>query len=94
MHLSDTEEYTRAISWGLMQVMGEVAREFGFNGKFLSELCQPGTNLDIGCKIFKHKLDKANGDTHKALLLWNGGARQEYADEVLARVNKFAGIHA
>jgi len=28
--LSATETYTRSMSWGLMQVMGQVAREFGF----------------------------------------------------------------
>lgn len=75
-----------------MQVMGEVAREFGFQGRFLSELLQPGTGLDVGCKVLKHKLDKANGDLTKALLLWNGGGREKYPAEVLARVPKFVGL--
>src|SRR5712692_6395106 len=41
--LSATETYTRSMSWGLMQVMGQVAREFGFAGDSLPELCDPAT---------------------------------------------------
>lgn len=33
-----TEHYARAVSWGLMQVMGETARELGFTGNYLSQL--------------------------------------------------------
>ena len=40
-----TEQICRATSWGLMQIMGQVARERGFTGKFLSELCQPEIGL-------------------------------------------------
>ncbi|MGA7913605.1 MAG: transglycosylase SLT domain-containing protein, partial [Candidatus Acidiferrales bacterium] len=36
LRLPPTEEIARSISWGLMQVMGQVAREHGFTGKFLS----------------------------------------------------------
>src|SRR3990167_5296271 len=46
----DTEEIMRATSWGLMQVMGQVARERGFKGVFLSELCDPETGIEIGCR--------------------------------------------
>jgi soluble lytic murein transglycosylase-like protein len=84
-----TEAHARATSWGLMQVMGQVAREHGFVGKFLSELCDPETGLRVGCKVFCWKLDQAHGDQRKALLLWNVGGRPEYADEVLARVGKY-----
>jgi soluble lytic murein transglycosylase-like protein len=89
-----TEAYARAISWGLMQVMGQVAREFGFNGRFLAELCDPACGLQIGCAVFARKLTLAGGDTEKALQLFNGGANPAYAFEVLARVEKYAGTLA
>lgn len=49
-----TEWASQKTSWGLMQVMGAVARERGFRGVFLSQLCDPATGLDIGCKHLKH----------------------------------------
>ena len=39
--LPPTEEIARSISWGLMQVMGQSAREHSFAGRFLSALCDP-----------------------------------------------------
>ena len=54
--LPPTEEIARSISWGLMQVMGQVAREHGFDGKFLSALCDPALGLDIGCAALASKL--------------------------------------
>src|SRR5260370_25952989 len=36
-----SEAYARGFSWGLMQVMGQVAREAGFDGAFLSALFDP-----------------------------------------------------
>jgi len=54
--LPPTEEIARSISWGLLQVMGQVAREHGFSGKFLSALCEPAAGLDIGCAVLASKL--------------------------------------
>src|ERR1700737_5169749 len=45
--LSATEAYTRSMSWGLMQVMGQVAREFGFAANSLPELCDPATGMEF-----------------------------------------------
>jgi hypothetical protein len=78
-----TEAYSRAISWGLMQVMGEDAREFGFSGD-MPMLCDPGVGIDIGCKIFAHKLKTSGGDITRALLAWNGGSNPDYPSDVLA----------
>jgi hypothetical protein len=60
--LSPTEEIARSISWGLMQVMGQVAREQGFAGKFLSELCEPDTGVALGCAVLAGKLAVAEGE--------------------------------
>src|SRR5690348_850750 len=37
---SDTEARARAFSWGLMQVMGQVAREHAFASASLASLCE------------------------------------------------------
>jgi soluble lytic murein transglycosylase-like protein len=63
----DTELVARATSFGLMQVMGQVARERGFEGVFLTELCKPMTGIEYGCRQLKH-LEQRFLDTHG----WNG----------------------
>ncbi|MGA8767011.1 MAG: lytic transglycosylase domain-containing protein [Candidatus Acidiferrales bacterium] len=63
--LPPTEEVARSISWGLMQVMGQVAREYGFDGKFLSALCDPATGLDIGCAVLAAKLTIRSGSSSR-----------------------------
>jgi soluble lytic murein transglycosylase-like protein len=87
--LTPTEEIARSISWGLMQVMGQVAREHGFGGKFLSALCDPAAGLDIGCAVLAAKLAAAAGNVSRGLELWNGGANPAYASEVIARLKKY-----
>ena len=84
-----TEAYARGFSWGLMQVMGQTARETGVNSQFLSALCDPAAGLAAGCKILRRKIEGASGDLRKALLAWNGGGNPDYADEVMARVAKY-----
>jgi soluble lytic murein transglycosylase-like protein len=83
--VSASEAYARGFSWGLMQVMGQVAREAGFDALFLSALCDPEQGLAVGCKVLRKKLDAAAGDTNRALLAWNGGGNPNYAAQVLAR---------
>lgn len=50
-----TEAILQACSWGLMQVMGSVARELGHQGSLI-ELSQARRSIDYGCK----KLDQLN----------------------------------
>lgn len=88
--LSATEAYTRAMSWGLMQVMGEVARENGYGLATLAELCDPAIGLEFGCRILAAKLARAKGDIPNALLAWNGGANENYPAEVLARMKNYS----
>ena len=84
-----TEAYARGISWGLMQVMGQTAREKGASSLYLSTLCDPAVGLAVGCRILRQKLEAVGGDAARALLAWNGGANRDYADEVLARVGRY-----
>lgn len=83
--VSASEAYARGFSWGLMQVMGQVARETGFDALFLSALCDPEQGLAIGCKVLRKKFDAMAGDTLRALLAWNGGGNPAYPGQVLAR---------
>src|ERR1700719_1325279 len=87
--LPPTEEVARSISWGLMQVMGQVARQHGFATKSLAALCEPAAGLAIGCAIFVAKLRASADAVQRALTLWNGGANAAYAAQVLARRAKY-----
>jgi soluble lytic murein transglycosylase-like protein len=84
--LPPTEEIARSISWGLMQVMGQVAREHGFTGKFLSALSDPNVGIAIGCAVLAAKISAAENDIWRALELWNGGGNPDYPAQVIARV--------
>lgn len=84
-----SEAYARAISWGLMQIMGQSAREQGFQGQFLPELCDPATGIEFGCRLLKRKIARARGDVAAGLLLWNGGGNPSYATDVLALAAKY-----
>jgi soluble lytic murein transglycosylase-like protein len=79
-----TELRARAMSWGLMQVMGETARELGYDGAFLSELLIPHVGIEYGCRKLRKCLDGANLDTRAALLRYNGGGNKRYDDQVLS----------
>lgn len=46
----DQEWWAQAASWGLMQVMGAVAREYGFEAPYLTKLLDPLPNLEYGCR--------------------------------------------
>lgn len=83
-----TEAIGRSISWGPMQVMGQVAREFGFKGNF-PQLCIFETGVLIGCSVLAHKEAAAGGNMEKALLLWNGGANAQYPQQVFDRISKY-----
>jgi soluble lytic murein transglycosylase-like protein len=93
--ISNTEAQARAFSWGLMQVMGQVAREHNFGAALpsacdtLAQLCDPACGLEVGCTVFAAKLTAAHGDATRALQLWNGGGNPNYAAEVLARVARY-----
>lgn len=88
----DQEWWAQQASWGLLQIMGAVAREHGFKGLYLTELCDPVINLTLGCKHLSELLDWAKGNTTQALAAYNGGKggnnalpfrNQVYADRVL-----------
>ena len=84
--IAATEAYARGFSWGLMQVMGQVARETGFDALFLSALCDPEQGLAVGCKVLRKKLDAMADDTTRALLAWSLRNDTSYPSRVSARI--------
>jgi soluble lytic murein transglycosylase-like protein len=87
--LTDTERIMRSTSWGLCQVMGEVAREKGFAGTYLAELLDPPINLKYGCIKLAECLTATKQDLRAALLRWNGGGNPAYPDMVIPLMEKY-----
>lgn len=79
---NQTERILRATSFGLMQIMGEDAREFGYEDPFLTTLCEPETGLEYGCRqLAKMKtkyLDEFGWDG--VIAAYNEGSPRKAAD--------------
>ena len=72
LHITDhTEETLQSMSWGLMQVMGSVAREHGYTG-MLTQLVEPDLNLLYGTLHVKGYLEKY-GNEQDAISSYNQG---------------------
>lgn len=90
----DTEKVQRAMSWGLMQVLGETARWCGkCTRPFLSELANPEIGIEVGCRVFSHYLGRAKGDYTVALAMYNAGSAlspigQTYSKDILDKVKR------
>lgn len=70
----DQEWWGQQASWGLLQVMGAVAREHGFTGGYLTALCvYPVVGLEVGCRHMADLLKWSSGNVDKALAAYNGG---------------------
>lgn len=69
----DTELDDRSRSIGLMQVMGQVAREQGYAEQYLSSMHLPVNALRQGCKHLKMLLARYRGDTLSAISAYNQG---------------------
>jgi len=83
---SKTERIAQQCSWGLMQIMGTVARERGFEGD-LPNLCQPEVGLEFGCRHLVYLTKRFNG-APDVLAAYNAGspkseAGRRYASDVI-----------
>lgn len=86
-----TETTGQKTSWGLMQIMGTVAREHGFDDYF-PKLCVPEIGLEYGILHFI-KFLKQHDDLLDAIASYNAGSprqkqngeyvNQRYVDKVL-----------
>ena len=91
----DTEIMLRATSFGPMQVMGQVAREYGFEGQYLTELCSADVGIGIGCFYLASLYNRAKrkeivgeSATRYALAKYNGS--MAYADIILGHIESGA----
>lgn len=91
----DQEWWAQQASWGLMQVMGGVARELGFRGPYLPELTNTDLNLSLGCQLLQKLVLWADGNLHQALAAynagkggWNSPTGQAYAEKVLKAMRR------
>lgn len=97
LHITaSTEEILQKCSWGLMQVMGSVARELGFELE-LNQLSNPYFNLEIGCKKLL-QLQSKYSEVEDVISAYNQGSprkdkkskcykNQAYVDKVLLQLN-------
>lgn len=70
----DQEWWAQQASWGIMQVMGAVAREQGCRDRFLTSLCRDAeTGLLYGCRVLQGHLRWSKGVVDQAIAAYNGG---------------------
>lgn len=69
----ETELDDRSRSYGLMQVMGQLAREQGFSARYLSEMYLPRNTIMHGAMRLRVLLDRYRGDTLSAISAYNQG---------------------
>lgn len=67
-----TESIGQLTSYGPCQIMGAVAREWGFKGWF-SELCSWDLGLEYACKHLRKKMDLYGSDPETLYSAFNGG---------------------
>ena len=92
------EQWQLATSWGLLQVMGQTAREMGFTGRYLPQLVDPSLSLYYGVKYLMHQKARGDHSWSQALAAYNGGLggtpdnrtapyrNQFYVDEIIERI--------
>lgn len=94
----DTELQFQKTSWGLMQVMGGVARELGYDD-YINKLVNPDFGLKYGCKKLA-SLKKKYEELNDAISSYNQGIpskdstgryhNQTYVDSVLVYKAQYA----
>lgn len=98
----ETERMARATSWGLMQVMGQTARELACQEQYLSMLCGPDLGIYFGCRYLASRRDRFRDLGADAwIAAYNAGTpRQEpngefrnqaYVDKVRAAQKRIGG---
>lgn len=89
-----TEEFSRACSWGVMQVMGQVMRERGYKGILHHVLFVPEIGIEYGIRQFHRQWRRYNGDLDKTIHAYNAGTARgdsgsfPYVIEVKNRIER------
>lgn len=86
--LGPTEFHAQSASWGLLQIMGAVAREYGFGGS-MPELCDPELNIRLATKyLWLYGFQDGKNSTEKALARYNGS--ETYSIAVIDKLSLIA----
>lgn len=94
--LTPSERTGQMMSWGLMQVMGAVAREYGYIGYF-TELCEPAVGIGYGMRHLRRYWDK-HQNWPDTIASYNAGrpvrvdgryVNQPYVDKILKWWNTY-----
>jgi len=80
---SASEPTPDGFSWGLMQVMGQVAREHGFDSPIPHPRCATGTGSGDRLQSLVENSTPWRRTPHRGLLAWNAGANLAYPAQVL-----------
>ena len=88
----DQEWWGQQASWGAAQVMGGVAREHGFRGLYLPELCNPDVGLEYAARHLAAFISR--WDVSDAVSAYNAGHPtdtnyQKYTSPVLQWTERF-----
>lgn len=89
-----TEVIHQKTSWGLMQIMGGVARELGFNDHMV-KLCDVETNIEYGVKQLIKLKKRHGGNLDDVIASYNAGSPRKtntgaYVNSYyVSQVNKF-----
>jgi hypothetical protein len=98
-----TEWFAQKTSWGILQIMGAVARERMFDARFLAELCDLKVNLRLASEYLAELRGRSDGTWNGALASYNGGLRgnrkapyrnQGYVEKVERHTGKYKRISA
>jgi hypothetical protein len=90
---ADAEWWGQQASWGLMQVMGAVARERGYTGKDFPDLTVPWRSVRFGVAQLVYLARRFSGDD--LLATYNGGPgakgkNRGYVASVRAHIDTFS----
>jgi len=83
---STAEWWGQQASWGLMQIMGAVAREQGLQGPDLPVLCDPAINLGIGVPFLAYLIMRF-GET-EGISAYNAGPGGRHREVGMAYASK------
>ena len=87
----ETELNAQATSWGLMQVMGCVARELGFDG-WMPELCQDAVGVEYGCKLLQ-RLYRRYDEEASIIAAYNAGSARKDKSGMYVNQNYVNKVH-
>lgn len=93
---SKTERIAQSCSWGLMQIMGTVARERGLEDD-IPCLLDPETGVEFGCRHLVYLLNRYE-DALSALAAYNAGNPKskvgaQYAQDVIRLMGEASKCH-